>query len=90
MHILTIEITSKRVRGNNVDFSAIKITSNKVRGNNADFSASEITSRKVRENDVDISTIEITSRKYAEMTWKLVEIWSLTYRRNIHVKLTWI
>ena len=26
--------------------------------------------------------------KYAEMTWKFVEIWSSTYRHNIHVEST--
>ena len=50
--------------------------------------ASEITSKKVRGNNVDFSSIEITSKKYAEMTWKFAEIWSLTYRRNIHVEPT--
>ena len=105
MHISTIEITSKKVRGNHVDFSTSKITSKKVRGNHVDFSTSEITSKKVRGNHVDFSTIEITSKKvrgnhvdfstsettskkYAEMTWKFVEIWSSTYRHNIHVEST--
>ena len=39
---------------------------------------------------LDFLTIAITSKKYAEMTWKFVEIWFLTYRRNIHVESTWI
>ena len=43
---------------------------------------------KVRGIDVDISTIEITSKKYVESTWKFDEIWSSTYRRNIHVEST--
>ena len=73
-----------------MDFSTIEITSKKIRGNNLDFSTSEITSKKVRGNDVDFSTIKITSKKYAEMTWKFVEIWSSTHRRNIHVESTWI
>ena len=60
----------------------------KVRGNNADFSTIEITSKKVRGNDVDFSISKITSKKYVEMTWKFVEIWSLTYPRNIHVEST--
>ena len=63
MHISTIEITSKKVRGNHVDFSTSEITSKKVRGNHVDFSTSEITSKKVRGNHVDFSTIEITSKK---------------------------
>ena len=90
MRISNIEITLIKVRGNNVDFSTIEITSKKVRGNHVDFSTSEITSKKVCGNHVDFSTIEITSKRYVEMTWKFVEIWSSTYRRNIHVKWTWI
>ena len=43
---------------------------------------------KVRGIDVDISTIEITSKRYVHSTWKFVEIWSSTYRRNIHVEST--
>ena len=86
----TIEITSKKVGGNNVGISTMEITSKKVRGNNVDFSTSEITSKKVRGNDVDFSISEITSKKYVEMTWKFVEIWFSTYRRNIGVESTWI
>ena len=70
--------------------SNIEITLIKVRGNNVDFWTIEITSKKVRGNHVDFSTIEITSKRYVEMTWKFVEIWSSTYRRNIHVESTWI
>ena len=44
--ILTSEITPKKVRGNNVDFSSIEITSKKVPRNNVDFSTSEIKSKK--------------------------------------------
>ena len=73
---------------NNVDFSTIKITPIKVRGNNVDFSTIEITSKKVRGNHVDFLISEITPKKYVEMTWKLVEIWSSKYRRNIHDKST--
>ena len=87
---MTRQITSKKVRGNNVDFSTIEVTSERVRGNNVDFSTIEITSKKVRGNDVDFSIIEIISKKYVEMTCKFVEIWSLTYRRNIHVESRWI
>ena len=75
--------------GNNADFSIIEITSKKVRGNNVDFSTIEITSKRIRGNDVNLSTIELTLKKFAEMTWKIIEIWSLTYRRNIHVESTW-
>ena len=90
MHISTRQITSKKVRGNIVDFSISEITSKKVRGNSVDFWTNEITSKKVRGNDVDFLTIKITSKKYEEMTWKFVEIWSSTYRRNIPVESTWI
>ena len=69
-------------------FSTSEITPIKVRVNNVDFLAIEITSKKVHGNNVDFSTSEITSKKYVEMTWKFVEICSLTDRRNIHVELT--
>ena len=62
----------------------------KIRGNNMDFSTIEMTSTKVRGNNVDFLISEITSKKNAEMTWKFVEIWSSTYRRNTHVESTWI
>ena len=68
----------------------IKITSKKVSKNDVHISTIEITAKKVRGNHVDFSSSEITSKKYTEMTWKFVEIWSSTYRRNIHVELTWI
>ena len=51
-----------------------------------DFSTIEITSKKVRGNEVDFWIIKITSKKNVEMTWKFVEIWSLTYQRNIHIE----
>ena len=82
------KITSKKVIRNTVDISTKEITSKKVGGNDVDFSTIEITSKKVRGNDVDFSTSEITSKKYVETTWKFVEIWSSTYRRNIHVEST--
>ena len=88
VEFLPIEISLKKVRVNNVDFSTIKITSKKESGNNMDFSTREITSQKVRGKNVDFSTNEITSKKYVEMTWKFVEIWSSTYRCNIHVEST--
>ena len=46
MDISTKEITSKKIRVNDVDFSTIEITSKEVRGNDEDFSISEITSKK--------------------------------------------
>ena len=86
----TIEITSKRIYGNYVDFLTSKITPKTVRGNNLDFPTSEIRSKRVCGNDVDFSISEITSKTSVEMTWKLIKIWSLTYRRNIDVESTWI
>ena len=51
--ISTREITSKKVRGNNVDLLVSKIIPKKL-GNNVDFSISEITIKKVRGNYVEI------------------------------------
>ena len=69
MDFSTIEITSKKVRGNNVDISTIEITSKQVRENNLDFSTIQITSKQVREKNLDYLTTEITSEKYVESTW---------------------
>ena len=74
MDFSTIEITSKRVRGQNVDFSTIKITSKKVRGNEVDFSISEITSKKYVE--MTWKFVEIWPSMYrrdinVESTWIL-------------------
>ena len=49
MDFLTIEITPKKVRGNNIDFSVIEITSKKVRGSNVDVLIIKITSKKYME-----------------------------------------
>ena len=84
------EIRTKKVRRSKVDFSTIEITSKKVRGNNMDFSTIKITFKKVRRNKVEFTISEITSKRYVEMTWKFVDIWSSTYRRNIHVESTLI
>ena len=73
---------------NDVKFLPIVIPSKEVRGNNVHFSTIEIKSKKVGGKNVDISISEITSKKYVEMTWKFVEIWSSTYRRNIGVDST--
>ena len=83
-----VKISLKKVHANNVVFYTIKITSKKVRENDMDFLIVEITSKKVRGNGMDFSISKITSKKYAEMAWKFVEIWSWTYRRNIHVEST--
>ena len=69
-------------------FQTSKLHRKTVRGNNADFSTIEIALKKAHGNDVDFSVSEITSNKYVEMTWKFVEIWSLTYQRNIRGKST--
>ena len=55
MHILNIEITSKKVRGNNVEFSISEVTPIKVRANNVDFSTIEFTS-KITSLVFDVST----------------------------------
>ena len=83
-----MKITSKKVSRNTVDISKKEITSKKVCGNKVDFSTIEITLKKVRGNNVEFSISEITPKKYVETTWKFVEIWSSTYRRNIHVEST--
>ena len=80
---LTSEITPIKVRENNVDFSDIEITLKKVRENNVNFPTIEVTSKRVRGDDVDFLISEITSKKVVETTWKLVEIWSWTYQRNV-------
>ena len=90
MNFLTRKITSRKVRVNDVNFSIIKTMLKKVCGNDVAFSISKIMSIKVRGNYVDILISEITSKKYVEMRWKFIEIWSLTYRRNIDVESTWI
>ena len=55
-----------------------------------DFSNSDIIPIKVRKSNVNFSISEITLKKYMEMTWKLVEICSSTYPRNIDVESTGI
>ena len=88
--ISTKEITLEKVCEIKVDFSTTEITSKKLRGNNVDFSTIEITLKKVRGNDVDFLISKITPKSYVEMTWKLFEVWSSKYRRNIHHESTWI
>ena len=88
MDFSTIEITSKKVRGNNVDFLTIEITSKNVRGNNVDFSAIEIAFKKVRENNMDFLTIEITSKKVRGNNVDLSVI-EITPKKK-YVKTTWI
>ena len=61
MDILTKKVTSKKVRGNNVDFSTIEITSRKVDANDMDFSTSKITPMKGRGNQMNFLAIEIAS-----------------------------
>ena len=61
--ISTIDIISKKVHGNNMDFLTSKITPIKVRPNNVDFLAMKITSKKICGNNLDFPTSEITSKK---------------------------
>ena len=62
MDFLTIEITLKKVRENDMDFSINEITSKKVRGNDMDFSISKITSKKYVE--MTWKFVEIWSSTY--------------------------
>ena len=71
-----------------MDNLAKEITSKIVRENKVDFSTIKMTSTKVRGNDVGFSISETTSKKYVKTTWRFVQIWSSTYRRNIHVEST--
>ena len=80
---------NRKIR-NTVYFSTIETTWKKVNGNNVDFSTIQITLKKVRGNDVDFLISKITPKNYVEMTWKLFEVWSSKYWRNIHHESTWI
>ena len=71
-----------------MDISTGEITWKQARGNIVDFLTNEITSKKVRGNNVDFRPSKLHRQKYVEMTWKFVEIWSWTYRRNIDVEST--
>ena len=67
-----MEITSKKVRGNNADFSNIEITLKKVRGNNVDFLTIKITSKKVHGNDVEIRrdlVFDVSMYIHVDSTW---------------------
>ena len=85
--IWLINITSNRARRNDVDLLLIKITSKK---------ASQKTLFFVSRNYIKQSTskqrhflpIEIISRKYVKITWKFINIFFLTYRRNIDIEST--
>ena len=79
MHISTRQVASKKVRGDNVDFSTIKIISKKVRENNVDFSTSEITSKK---RYVETTWIFRLSELHQKSTWKWREnSWKFGLRR---------
>ena len=65
MDFSTIEITSKKVRGNNVDISTIEITSKQVRENNLYFLTIEITSKKY----VESTWIFRPSKLHRKSTW---------------------
>ena len=79
MDFSTIEITSKKVRGNDEDFSTIEITSKKVRGNDLDFSISEVTSKKFVETTWKF--IEIWSSMYR----RNIHVESTEIRRGVPV-----
>ena len=88
MDYLTIKVTLKKVIRNTVVILMKEITSKKARRSKVDFSTIEITSKKVRGNNMNFLISEITSKKYVEMTWKFVEIWPSTHRRNTRVEST--
>ena len=75
---------SKYVESTSI-FLLIEIAQNKVYRNNVDFLPIEIMSKKLLRNDVDFSHNEITSKMYVEVTWKFIDIFFLTYRRNIDI-----
>ena len=82
MNISTKEITSKKVRGNKVEFSTIEIRSKKVRGSDVDFSTIERSTWK-RRGFFD-------QRNYIEkVRGNLAFIVSISYQRRIDVDLTW-
>ena len=60
---MPIKITSKKLRGKNVDFSTHQITRMKIRGNNVVYSTIKITSKKLGGNKVVLLTREITLKK---------------------------
>ena len=72
MDYSTSKVISKKVLGNNLNFSPIEITSGKVRGNNVDFLISEITAEKYVE--MTLKFVEIWSLMFRrnvgiESTW---------------------
>ena len=75
MEFSTIEITSKRVRGNNMSFSIIEITLKKVRGNDVEFSTIEITSKKYAEMTL----------KFVEIRLRYMDVISTSNRRGFDV-----
>ena len=86
MDILTREITYKKVRGVNVDFSTRKIIIKNGRGKEVDFLTMEITSEKVCGNDMDFLTSEITLKKVLgnDVGFLIQEVTSKKY-----VEMTW-
>ena len=80
---------TEKVSGNNLVFYHQNYVK-KVCGNDVDFSTMKVTSKKICGNDLDILISEITLKKYVEMMWKFVEVWLLTYQRNIDVESTCI
>ena len=72
MQVSTRQITSKRVHGNNLDFSTNKSTSKKVRGNDVDLSTIGIKSKKYAEmTSKFVKTWSLTYRRniHIESTW---------------------
>ena len=69
MDISFREITSKKVRGKNADFSTIKITLKKYVEATWIFLPAKLHGKKLHENNVDFLTSDITPKTYMETTW---------------------
>ena len=81
-----MEITSKEVRGNNVDFSIIKLHRKKVVEATWIFRPAQLHGKTYVETTWIFRSV--CGKKYVEMTLKFVEIWASTYRCNIDVEST--
>ena len=78
---------SKKVIGNNVDFSASEIAPKKVRGNNVDFSTIEITSKKSTWKRRGFFDRRNYMGKVRGNDVEICRIWSSTFQLNIDLEL---
>ena len=88
--LLPMEITSKEVWQNAIDFLFIEITSRRGHHKDVDCLSIVITLNKMRQNEVHFWPIETTLKKYVKMSPKFVDISYSTFRRNIDIELTLI